>query len=84
MKPPSKLMVTNRPEQVYVGKNTTVQDFLDWINYFQAENYVLKVENEYMRMRLAPKPDNVVELAPPKPKRTRRKPKVTNDEGMTI
>lgn len=84
MKPPSKLVVTSKPENVFVGKNTTVQDFLDWINFFQAENYVLKMENEYMRLRLAPRPDNVVELAPPKPKRTRRKAKVTNDEGMAI
>lgn len=75
MKPPNKLSVTSTPERVYVGKDTTVQDFLDWINYFQAQNYVLRYENAYLRNALKPKPDNIVEL--PKPKRIRtRKPKI--------
>jgi len=75
MKPPNKLNITSTPNKVYVGKDTTVQDFIDWINWFQAQNYVLNMENAYLRNALKPKPDNVVEIPKPKRKRT-RKPKM--------
>lgn len=75
MKPPNKLSVTSTPERVYVGKDTTVQDLLDWINWFQAQNYVLRYENAYLRNALKPKPDNIVELPKSKRRRT-KKPKI--------
>lgn len=74
MKPPNRLSVIGNADKVYVGKDTTVQDFLDWINYFQAQNYVLRYENACLRNALKPRPNNVVAL---KPKRRRtRKPKM--------
>lgn len=74
MKPPSKLQVVANPSKIYLGKDTTVQDMLDWINYFQAENYVLAMENSYLKHQMMKPPDNVVALPSAKPKR-KRKPK---------
>lgn len=38
MKPPNRLSVIGNTDRVYVGKDTTVQDFIDWVNWFQAQN----------------------------------------------
>jgi len=75
MKPPNRLSVIGNADRVYVGKDTTVQDLLDWINWFQAQNYVLNMENAYLSNALKPKPDNIVELPKSKRRRT-RKPKM--------
>ena len=66
MKPLHQINICTNPSKIYVGRNTTVQDLVGWLNYFRAENYVLRLENTVLKDFLKPVPNNLVEL--PKPK----------------
>jgi hypothetical protein len=80
LKPLEALNVCTNPNHVYVGKETTVQDLIDWINYYRMENTVLTETVRVMNDMLKPPPDNLVELKPKKVTR-KRKPKVIPEES---
>jgi len=51
------------PDKVYLGAGTTAQDLIDWINHLHMENQLLQMENQHMKMQLAPIPDNKIDIS---------------------